>query len=127
MYPDDYYKEEVLIEMEQDYDLIVYFGHGIPEGWTGFSFISCKDLSKLDNKRPDRIVLSFSCYSLHETDTCIGRTLIDTSYAGIIAGYKSKIRHEDNLHNLNRIMDAIVENKTLSVEDLSDMEIMRSD
>lgn len=108
MYPDEYYKQDVLRELGNDYDLVVYFGHGVPTGWAGFGHISLQDLANLHNPRSDRIVLSLSCYSLHSTDENIGSVLLDNAYAGLVAGYREAILYEENRQNLDTIMRCIV-------------------
>lgn len=108
MYPDDYYKEDVLRELGCDYDLVIYFGHGVPTGWSGFSHISVQDLAALDNPRADRIVLSLSCYSLTTSGTNIGSALLENTYAGLVGGYTEMVLYEDNKINLDMTMQCIV-------------------
>lgn len=107
MYPDDYYKEDVLRELGCDYDLVIYFGHGVPSGWSGFSHISVQDLASLNNQRPDRVVLSLSCYSLTSSGTNIGSALLENAFAGLVGGYQEAIHYEENKRNLDLIMEGI--------------------
>lgn len=115
MYPDAYYKEDVLQELGNDYKLVVYFGHGVPTGWSGFSHISVQDLAALNNQRPDRVVLSLSCYSLHSTDENIGSALLENAYAGLVGGYQEAIWYEDNKRNLDLIMEGICATGTVQL------------
>lgn len=107
MYPDSYYKEDVLQELGNDYNLVVYFGHGVPTGWSGFSHISVQDLAALNNQRSDRVVLSLSCYSLTTSGTNIGTALLANAYAGLVGGYQEAICYEENKKTLDLIMEGI--------------------
>jgi hypothetical protein len=120
MYPDAYYKEDVLRELCCDYDLVVYFGHGVPTGWSGFSHISVQDLATLDNQRPDRVVLSLSCYSLTTSGANIGSALLENAYAGLVGGYQEAIWYEDNKRNLDLIMEGIRATGTVQLSGIPD-------
>jgi len=108
MYPNAYYKEDVLGEFSKDYDVIVYFGHGVPGAWCGFSFISANDFTQIRSPNPNRIILSLSCYSLNtECGKSIGEVLIDNSLARCVIGYKDRIKYEENVELLNQIFTVL--------------------
>lgn len=110
MYPDAFYKEDVMDELANDYDMIVYFGHGIPGAWNGFGFITSGDIAGLpDNRRS--IVISLSCYSLCGRES-IGEAFIASSSASSVVsvvGYDDRIKYEDNLEVLEGLFSAIAE------------------
>ncbi len=120
MYPDEYYKEDVLTALKLDYELVIYFGHGIPSRWSGFGGISCEELAQIRNPNPNRILLGMSCYSINEAEgKGAAKVLAESSYAGIVAGYKDRIRYEDNLENLDKIMQLLINNGGLTKEELA--------
>ena len=110
MYPDAFYKEDVLDELAHDYDLIVYFGHGVPGAWNGFSFITSDDIGRVSNNK-NRIVISLSCYSLCSVN---GNSIWDaflsgSSAPGVVSviGYDDRVKYEDNLKVLEELFSAI--------------------
>jgi hypothetical protein len=107
MYPDAFYKEEVLDELANDYDLIVYFGHGIPGVWNGFGFITSGDIACVPNNK-SRIVISLSCYSLCGRKS-IGDAFLSGSSASSVIGYDDRIKYEENIKVLDGLFSAIAE------------------
>ncbi len=119
MYPDEYYKEDVLMELKLDHELVIYFGHGIPGRWSGYGGISGKELEQIHNPNPNRILLGMSCYSIYEAEVKgSAKVLAENSYAGIVAGYKDRIKYNDNLENLDIIIQLLINNGRLTQEEL---------
>ena len=110
MYPDEFYKEDVLEELANDYDLIVYFGHGFPGTWNGFSFITSDDIGRVSNNK-NRIVISLSCYSLCGKKSIGDAFLSSSSTSSVISviGYDDRIKYEENLKVLDELFSAIAE------------------
>jgi len=109
MYPDAYYKEDILAEFRKDYDVTVYFGHGIPGAWCGYRFISTKDFEQVRSINFNRIVLSLSCYSLNTAyGKSLGEVLIDNFLAKCVIGYEDRVKYEENLEFLNRIFTLLL-------------------
>lgn len=110
MYPTDYYKEEVLNEFTKNYDMIVYFGHGVPGAWCGYGFICADDFEKIKHGSHGRIILSLCCFSLCEDrGKSLGDAFISNSLASFVFGYKGSIRYDENLEVLNRIFTILTD------------------
>lgn len=119
MYPDAYYKEDVLNELEKEHDVIVYFGHGVPGAWCGFGFISANDFTQIRSSNPNRIILSLSCYSLSAyCQKSIGDVLINISLARCVIGYKDRIKYEENLDILNQIFTVLLNSDNCNLDAL---------
>jgi len=105
MYPNAFYKEDVLEEFSKDYDVIVYFGHGMPGAWCGFGFISAMDFIKVKPKSSSRIIFCFCCHSMSSKNgNCLGKVFIENSLATLVLGYNGWIKYEKNLEILERTL-----------------------
>ena len=104
MYPDTYYKEDIITEFSKDYDVIVYFGHGVPGAWCGYRFIRIKDFEQIKSIKNNLGVMSLSCYSLsNKRGKSLGEVLINSSLAEYVIGYEDRIKYKENLELLNHI------------------------
>jgi hypothetical protein len=118
-YPDVFYKEEVLKELTKCYDIIVYFGNGIPGGWCGYSLIDFTDLQKVRPSRPSHLIVNFCCYSLNRArELSLADILVSNSLAKHVAGYEGRVKYTDNLRCLNEFMRQCLRCKTLQVNKL---------
>lgn len=117
MYPDAFYKEDVLEELEKDHDMIIYFGHGIPGAWTGFGTIGADDIAKIKSKSNKRVIISLSCGSLSSMNgKNIAEAFIRNSIALYVVGYKNHIKYKENLDVLNQVFSRLLDSKDLKID-----------
>lgn len=117
MYPDAFYKEDVLEELEKDYDLIIYFGHGIPGAWNGFGTIGADDIAKIKSKSNKRVIISLSCGSLSSMNgKNIAEAFIGNSLASFVVGYKDRIKYKENLDVVNQVFSRLLDSEDLKIE-----------
>jgi len=107
-YPNRYYKESIVRELGQRHEVITYFGHGRPGAWSAYRGITIEDWRQGHRLAQNRIVLSFSCYSLDSMNGCgLGQALLSGSLAECVLGYRGRVTYEDNLRCFMRVMGAI--------------------
>ena len=117
MYPDAFYKEDVLEELEKDHDLVIYFGHGIPPAWSGFGTIGFDDIAKIKSKSNKKVIISLSCGSLSSLNgKNIAEAFIGNSLASYVIGYKDRIRYKDNLDVVNQVFSLLLDSEDLEIE-----------
>lgn len=117
MYPDAFYKEDVLEELENDHDLIIYFGHGIPGAWSGFGTISADDIAKIKSKSNKRVIISLSCGSLSSMNgKNIAEAFIRNYLALYVVGYKGRIRYKENLDVVNQVFSWLLDSEELKID-----------
>jgi hypothetical protein len=107
MYPDKFYKEDVIRHLKLNYDVIIYFGHGIRGAWSGYKRITIGDIKKNNSNKKLKTIISLSCYGMsqtqkHEKSFC--EQLLDNSIADCVIGFNGKVRYEANLKFLNILM-----------------------
>ncbi|MGD1046693.1 MAG: C25 family cysteine peptidase [Bacteroidota bacterium] len=108
MYPDKFYKDDVIEHLQLDYDVVLYFGHGIRGAWSGYNRITIKDLRTIKSKHTQKTIMSLSCYSMCDTqkdEKSFGDHIIDNSLANCVLGYNDKIKYESNLQFMNLLLD----------------------
>jgi hypothetical protein len=108
MYPNCFYKEDVLLEITKGYDVILYFGHGSPGTWCGFKSINVDDLLSIKSTNTNTIIIMLSCYGLDKSHgKSLGDVIIKNSLAKYVFGYKSAVKYTENIVVLNKILTVL--------------------
>lgn len=114
MYPDKYYKDDVLDHLQMDYDVVIYFGHGIPGAWSGYNRISISDIKNINSKYSQKTIINLCCYSMSTTvelEKSFGEILFTQSIANCVLGYCDRVKYEDNLQFLNQFFEEYLTNE----------------
>lgn len=112
MYPDLYYNEDVLEELRRaPYDCILYFGHGMPGAWAGFSTISAEALCATPPARQVGLVISLACHGFtpDKKGHSLCRSLVESCFSEHVAGFKGEVLFEHNLTRAEAVLRLLAE------------------